>query len=82
MVLMEYLDKCFFYATTVILPLRILFHDILSTFIHPDMWKLADVTPIFKKGDKQLIKNYRPIPLLPIFGKTLKEIFFNNLTTI
>ena len=35
--------------------------------------------PIFKKGDKQLIKNYRPISLLPICGKILEKIIFNNL---
>ena len=54
---------------SVILPLQIIFTNILSTTIYPDMWKLANVTPIFKKGDKQLIKNYRPISLLPILWK-------------
>ena len=39
------------------------------------------MTPIFKKGDKQLIKNYRPISLLPICGKILEKIIFNNLYT-
>ena len=43
------------------------------------MWKLANVTPICKKGDKQLIKNYRPISLLPICGKILEKVIFNNL---
>ena len=43
------------------------------------MWKLANVTPIFKKGDKQLIKNYRPISLLPICGKMFEKIIFNHL---
>ena len=43
------------------------------------MWKLANVTPIFKKGDRQLIKNYRPISLLPICGKAFEKIIFNNL---
>ena len=43
------------------------------------MWKIANVIPIFKKADKQLIKNYRPISLLPICGKILEKIIFNNL---
>ena len=45
------------------------------------MWKLANVAQIFKKGNKQLIKNYRPISLLPVYGKILGNIFFNNLCT-
>ena len=64
---------------SVILPLQIIFTNILSTRVYPDMWKLANVTPIFKKGDKQLIKNYRPISLLPICGKILEKIIFNQL---
>ena len=64
---------------SVILPLQIIFRNILSTSIYPDMWKLANVTPIFKKGDKQLIKNYRPISLLPICGKIFEKIIFNKL---
>ena len=64
---------------SVILPLRIIFRNILSTAIHPDIWKLANVTPIFKKGDKQLIQNYRLISLLPICGKIFEKNVFNNL---
>ena len=64
---------------TVTLHLKIIFRNILSTAVYPDMWKLANVTPIFKKGDKQLIKNNRPIFLLPICGKVFEKIIFNNL---
>ena len=64
---------------SVVLPLKIIFENILATSSYPDIWKLAHVTPIFKKGDKQLIKNYRPISLLPICGKIFEKIIFNNL---
>ena len=64
---------------SVVLPLRIIFGNILSTATYPDIWKLANVTPIFKKGDKQLFGNYRPISLLPLCGKIFEKIIFNNL---
>ena len=64
---------------SVILPLQIIFTNILSTSLYPDMWKLGNVTPIFEKGDKQLIKNYRQISLLPTCGKIFEKIIFNNL---
>ena len=64
---------------SVVLPLKIIFENIVSSSVYPDMWKLANVTPMFKKGDKQSIKNYRPISLLPICGKMFEKIIFNNL---
>ena len=48
------------------------------SFYH-DIWRLANVTPIFKKCDKQLIWNYRAISLLPLCGKIFENIIFNNL---
>ena len=59
---------------SVTLPLNIMFRNILLTSIYPDIWKLANLTPMFKKGDKQLIKNYRPISLYFLFvAKCLKN---------
>ena len=55
------------------MPLKIIFDNILLTSLYPDMWKLANVTPIFKKG-------YRPISLIPICGKMFEKIIFNNLS--
>ena len=74
MVLTVFLAKCFFYAMILLF-----FKNILLTTIYHGMWKLANMTPIFKNGDKQLIKNYRPISLLPICGKIFEKIIFNNL---
>ena len=41
---------------SVVLPLRIIFGNILSTDTYPDIWKLANTIPIFKKGDKHLVE--------------------------
>ena len=40
----------------------------------PSKLKLAKVIPLFKKGDKTSIENYRPIPLLPCMSKVLEKI--------
>ena len=61
------------------LPLQIIFENILDTGIFPDQWKEANVTPVHKKNDKQIITNYRPISLLPILGKVFERIVFKNL---
>ena len=36
------------------------------------------MNPVHKKDDKQLIKNYRPVSLLPILAKLFERILFNN----
>ena len=41
---------------SVVLPLHIISRNILATSVYPDSWKLANVTPIFTKDDKKLIK--------------------------
>ena len=41
--------------------------------------KKANAVPVHKKEDKMLVKNYRPISLLPIFGKMLERIIYNFL---
>ena len=38
-----------------------------------------NIIPVHKKNDKQLVKNYRPISLLPIFGKLFEKIIFNRI---
>ena len=63
----------------VVLPLSIIFQNILDSSEYPVSWKLANVTPVYKKEDKQLIKNYRPISLLPICGKFFEKVLFNTL---
>ena len=44
--------------------------------IFPDIWKLANVIPIFKKGDKSQPSNYRPVALLSCIGKLQEKIVF------
>ena len=56
-----------------------LFNKSLRSCIHPDDWKLANVVPVHKKGDKAHVENYRPISLLSIISKVLERCVFNNI---
>ena len=51
----------------------------LQSKIVPQGWKEANVTPIFKKGNKSLCSNYRPISLLNITAKICEKIVFKQL---
>ena len=39
----------------------------------------ANMVPVHKKGDKQVLRNYRPVSLLPICGKIFERLMYNNL---
>ena len=45
----------------------------------PNEWKLANVTPIFKKGSKSLPSNYRPISLTSVVCKMLETLIRDKL---
>ena len=64
---------------SIVPPLGLIFRNILRTGTYPLLWKLANVTPVYKKCDKQSLKNYRPISLLPLCGKIFEKIVFNAL---
>ena len=45
-----------------------------------DRLKVARVRPLFKKGDNQLITNYRPITILPSLSKIFEKVMHMQLT--
>ena len=45
----------------------------------PDDWKQANVTPIFKKGDRSSAPNYRPISLTLVCSKILEHIIHSQI---
>ena len=55
------------------------FNQYLETGTFPNDWKKGNVVPVFKKGDKQILKNYRPISLLPVCGKIFEKLIFNEM---
>ena len=56
-----------------------LFNKSLRDNIFPDIWKRANVSPIFKKGDPHLCNNYRPVSLLSVVGKCFEKCVFKYL---
>lgn len=51
----------------------------LVTGKFPDVLKFAVVKPLFKKGDKAKIENYRPITLISIFSKIFEKVFYRQV---
>jgi hypothetical protein len=65
----------------VISPLTHICNAALNSSIFPDRLKYAIVKPIYKKGRKQDISNYRPISLLTSFSKVFEKLIYNRLYT-
>ena len=61
------------------------FNESISEGKCPNSLKLANTTPVFKKGARSLENNYRPVSILPIFSMIFDKpsrkqllVFFNN----
>ena len=48
--------------------------EILLNKIFPNKLKLADATPIFKKKEKNIVGNYKPLSVLPTVSKIFERI--------
>ena len=59
-------------------PLEIIFKSCLERGVFPLEWKKANIVPDHK-NDNQSLENYRPISLLPIYGKIFERLLYNEM---
>ena len=60
-------------------PLSLIFTVIYNTGMLPEEWKLSNAIPVFKKGDKKNVQNYRPISLTCITAKVMEHVMYDEL---
>ena len=65
--------------SSIVAPLKIIFQNCLDKGAFPKIWKMGNIVPVHKKSSKQLINNYRPISLLPVFGKIFEKIIYSSI---
>ena len=59
--------------------LKLAFESYLESGNFHTGWKKVNAVPVHKKGDKQILKNYRPMSLLPIIGKILERLLYDRM---
>jgi hypothetical protein len=52
----------------------------INTNLFPDSLKKAQVTPVFKKDDLFIMKNYWPVSILPTMSKRFEKIINEQLS--
>ena len=68
------------YIDLIHIPITNCFNTSVNNCVFPELLKLADITPAFKKGDKMNKKNYRPISLLPPLSKIFEIIMHDQIS--
>ena len=64
---------------SIIFPLKLILETAIRSSCFPQSWKKGNIIPVHKKDSKNLVKNYWPISLLPIFGKIFEKVIYNSL---
>lgn len=57
------------------------FNFSIDSGIFPDNLKNADISPVFKKGDRLDKTNYRPVSILPSISKIFERLLYYQLDT-
>jgi len=61
-------------------PLAKIINCSFTSGIVPQALKIAKVVPVFKKGGKDEVSNYRPISVLPLFSKFFEKLMYERLS--
>ena len=67
---------------SITLPLTLIFKFSLRNGIFPATRKMANIIPVHKKEEKNIVKNCRPISLLPIFANVFANVFANIFANV
>jgi hypothetical protein len=65
----------------IISPLIYICNRPLATGTFPSWLKYSQIHPIYKKGEKSEISNYRPISVLTSFSEIFEKVIFNRVHT-
>ena len=63
----------------IALPLKLIFDMSIKTKTLPKDWRSGNISPIYKKGKKCYVNNYRPVSLTCILCKILESIIRDNI---
>ena len=64
---------------SILVPLLIIYTNCILKGVFSSTWKMANVVPIHKKNKQNILTNYWPISVFPIFGKVLERLIFASL---
>lgn len=60
-------------------PLLFLFNSFYKNGFVPNQWKMANIIPVFKKGNRNKAQNYRPISLTSSFCRLFESIISKRI---
>ncbi|XP_062926608.1 retrovirus-related Pol polyprotein from type-1 retrotransposable element R1 isoform X1 [Mobula hypostoma] len=60
-------------------PLAMIFASSMGMGEVPEDWRVADVVPLFKKGNRDSPGNYRPVSLTSVVGKLMEKILRGSI---
>ena len=70
------LERC---ASSLTLPLSILFREFLSSGVFSVTWKESFITPVHKSGSKAQVTDYRPVAKMSCIPKLFERLIYESI---